>query len=256
MGGNMCIPSLQGLRLKENQLGEIRFHRDDYLRYFQFVKNHPELFEGYASVHQIGLLYSMAAMWHDSYPQYQQLAKRLFDLNVPFSLVPAGDDRMVCGMQTGHLAGLDFLVIPSNPRLSSDQLKMIERSGVRTIEVSLDTSGKELRKKLNGLSPLITAPDTVWAVPRTNPLDPKAPLVIHVINREFHKATNTHHLQNRIAITTHPRLLAGRTISAAQLLTPESDSQECALITSPNGMTVILPKLHVWGIVSLTLEGP
>ena len=57
-GGNMCVPiytveteSLNG------------FKEEEFIRYYNFIQENKKLFDDYDSVEQVGLLYSMPAIW-------------------------------------------------------------------------------------------------------------------------------------------------------------------------------------------------
>jgi hypothetical protein len=253
MGANFCIPSLKVMQLDESGLDAVRFHRDDYVNDFRFIRENASLFEGYESVTQMGVLYAMADRWDSSYSQFLEFCQRVFDLNIPFNMPIAGDDRLTFRLSDEHLADLDTLLVPGDPQLDPAQQAVLDRAGKKVRRVELNSDSNDLRTVLADVEPLLTASENhrVWLLPRQKFSDPQASLVIHLVNRVFDKAANRHLSQESVKIQVSNRLLDGRRISAAWVHAPEHNPLSCLVEESAAGTTVIVPRLDVWGVLRI-----
>jgi hypothetical protein len=253
MGANFCIPSLKVMQLDESDLNAVRFHREDYVNDFRFIRENAALFEGYESVTQIGVLYSMADRWDSSYSRFLEFCQRVFDLNIPFSMPIAGDDRLTYRLFDVHLADLDALLVPGDLQLDPAQQAVLDRAGKKVRRVELNSDSSDLRTVLADVEPLLTASDNdhVWLLPRQRLSDPQASLVIHLVNKVFDKAANRHPPLESVEIQVSDRLLAGRRISAAWVHAPEHNPLPCLIEESAAGTKVIVPRLDVWGVLRI-----
>ncbi len=252
LGGNLCVPTYS-IRPQDSD-PEHPFDHEETVRYYQFIASHAALFDGYESVAQIGLLYSLPAiwkLWKPNYPRFVALCDALLDCNVPWNLLVAGDDHVVLRLDAQRLAALDRIVIPYDPDLDPAQASLLESFASRCVRVPLDSDAATLRTALATVRPLVSVdpPDAVWLLPRRKPDVPDAPLVVHLVNRAFDAAANRFATQRDLTVTLRREFLGALNPRTARLLTPEADPVVLTLEPFADGLRIRLPSLPVWGLL-------
>lgn len=250
MGANFGIPSLRALRFEEEELEALRFDRDAYVAYFDMIHAHPDLFNGYEPVGQVAVLFSNKQQWHQPMLGFNEFCRTMLDTNIQFDFVVAGDDRLAYTLKPEDLAGYEAIIVAGNPRLDPAQQQVARAAGDRVRQVSLDASTSVIRATLGDIHPVVAIAGhvPVWALARVRPAArgrDRAALLIHLINRQFNKATNAHAPLGSFQVDVDMRLVGSRRVAGAELVTPEHGTVTCPI----DGTTVTVPSLDVWGIL-------
>ncbi len=94
--------------------------------------------------------------------------------------------------------------------------------------------------------------DQVVVVPRIRPDDPKAPVVLHLVNRDYRMAEDRMEAQKGFTVRLRQDILAGRKIRKAVLHAPKADSQNLTVSADGAWLVVQVPQLDFWALVELS----
>ena len=87
----------------------------------------------------------------------------------------------------------------------------------------------------------------MWLLPRVNPGDAKAPLVCHVLNRDFDAAAERLVPQSDVKVRLSNNLLKGR--GGCQWFAPSQEPQTLPVRRVGKDVEVTLPLLDAWAVL-------
>ena len=225
---------------------------DEFRTVFDFIRRYAHVFDGYEAVGQIGLLSSNESLRNGSTTVYS-IAQKLYENNYPFGVVIAGDKWLDHPLTEDKLAPYEKIIIQYNAVLDSNQQTLVEtfRQEDKVVDYyNWTLASQQLPSSwvsLEGNPP-------VSIVPRIKPNDPDAPLVIHLLNRDFDVANNQMRVKTNLNLHIDQSLLEGHTITAASILHYEGENQPLTFETDSTGITITIPTLDMWGILLLGTE--
>jgi len=91
----------------------------------------------------------------------------------------------------------------------------------------------------------------VDVVSRVKPDMPGAPVVIHLVNRNFDPATNAMQVQRDLVVRVDNVLLEGRDVTTASYIRYKGPSEELPIEADSTGIRISVPSLDLWGILTL-----
>ena len=107
----------------------------------------------------------------------------------------------------------------------------------------------------------IEGADKVIAVARAIPGRPDAPAIVHLLNRDYDRPTDSMKKQKNVKVTLRHDLFGGRSFTKATLYCPPavlnrqdpgaSDPVSLPIQPAGKGVSVTLPELDLWGILKL-----
>ena len=219
---------------------------------FDFIRRYAHVFDGYEAVGQIGLLSSNESLRNGSTTVYS-IAQKLYENNFPFGIVIAGDKWLDHPLTEDKLAPYEKIIIQYNAVLDSNQQALVEtfrQEGKVVDYYNWTLASQQLPSSwvsLEGNPP-------VSIVPRIKPNDPNAPLVIHLLNRDFDVANNQMRVKTNLNLHIDQSLIEGHTITAASILHYEGENQSLTFKSDTTGITITIPTLDMWGILLLGTE--
>jgi len=248
-GHQLMAPTRQWCYTKEKGAHWYESAPGDYDYLYQFVREHADLFDGYESVASIGLLYSNTAFrrWH---VQAEKACAQMALKNVPFRLVPAGDDWMADRLRAEDLKGLKALVVTEPTDLDAAQQAVLE--GAKALTVIWPDE-----KRLFELAPPEIAVDgasNITVAPRARAGDPTAPFVCHLVNRNYVAQKDSMEPQKDFTLRL-ARSLFGADVDRATLYAPRQAPVELKVSRSPEGVTITVPELDLWAVLKLDRAG-
>jgi len=221
---------------------------EEYAWLYQFVRQNARLFDDYEAVAPVGVVYNNAAA-RKGRGGIEPVCTELASQNVPFGVVIAGDDWLPYRLDAERLAQFKAVVVTDDTDLDPEQKKLLDR---------VDAVGRLVRwPDKKHLAELVPPPATiegstqVWAVPRAIPGDPKAPAVVHLLNRAYDAAKDSMIPQRDLTVRLRRDLFAGRAFSKAVLHAPKAQPLPLELASAPDSITIRVPALDLWGIVEL-----
>jgi len=213
-----------------------------------FVRQNADLFDGYEAVEQVGVLYSNLA-FRRGVQNARDVCWSLLNASMPFGLAAAGDEWLVNRLSEDELSRFELIVVPEPAMLEGEQQRLIEEWMAKGRAVSW-TSINDLLQRVEPLASLEGA-GKVWILPRRNPNNPEAPVVVHLINWDYDASKDKMNRQDNIAICLSHKLLGGREARSVTLLSPDSDPIQLPFENRPDGVHVTVPEVTLWSILKI-----
>ena len=211
----------------------------------RFIRDSAQWLDGYETVARIGLLYSNAAFRrHEG--QVREACRRLVEMNVPFRVILAGDDRLDERLEPDDLAGLKALVYTEPTYLDAAQQAVLD--GAKDMAV-LWPDEERLLELAPPMIEIEGAPN-VTAVARARPGDPKASVVCHLVNRNYVSATDSMAVQRDFVLRLSDELF-GAGIKRAHLYAPARKPRKLKVRRVGAGTEITIPELDFWAILRL-----
>ncbi len=265
MGGNMCVPVYTFHDADKEHAPPHNWDEEEAVSYYNFITANKELFDGYETVTQIGLVNSVQQdfdLWRVGYKRFAQVDQfydAVLNSNIPFSVAVAGNENMPVVLDEAKLAKMESILLPGNLALDAKQKAILDKFKDRCVPVSLVDGEDGVKKAVAGVKSwvLLDKPEAAWAIPRTAAdKTSSVPLVMHVVNRNFVQEQNSYVDQKDLKMFAANRLLDNAKVVKATLLRPEGEKVELAFQQNKEGVTVTLPELHVWGLVKYEVVRP
>ena len=104
---------------------------------YDFVRDNRELFEGYETMAEVGLLYShLGSRYGKAVSENAVVA--LVENNIPFELIFVGDDLYERPVDEAQLAGLEAIVITDDFQyLNREEKNLFNRYADKTVHLAL-----------------------------------------------------------------------------------------------------------------------
>jgi hypothetical protein len=220
---------------------------EDFADLYQFVRKNAVLFDDYEAVAQVGVIFNNAA-WRKWKKEPQAAAEALLAANVPFALVAAGDDLLDLRLDPAKLAGFECILASGDPMPDASQQQVWEQSPVQKRVI-----GKNAAEILDGITPWLAVENAqgIWALPRRIPGHASAPLVVHLLNRNYDFATDKVVPQPNVVLRLRSGLLGGQAPKTCAMFTPESGPANLTVARDADGLVVKIPELKLWTILRL-----
>lgn len=222
--------------------------REQYGAYYDFIHEHPALFEHHESAAEIGVLFNADAPDHGALADY---CLKLARQQLPFHLIAGASQSARVPVRAADLRAIRVLVefSPVDSFCADDQqtLRTVREAGLlRIIPPSADLAAV---CRLRGMDLLrMEAPEGIYAFPRVE-RDRKSS-VIHLVNWNLAADGSRAEIYHAITLTLQQPGRWGTCASATYYqpgekpvtLTPEYHA---------DGVRLTLPQIETWGIVEL-----
>ena len=235
----------------------------DYEPLYHFIRDYPQLFDGYESVAAVALIFSNNAVrqylgdrlssghlggQNRSAPK-TELAEACFALsraNVPFHIIVAGDDWVDDRLLEADLSRYRAVVRFEPSYLTEEQEAKLKTAGDRLLTWSgasdlLNRVGRDIR---------ISGAENVSVQLRHQPTEFDAPLICHLLNSNYDTTSDRYETLRNLKLTIAGGLLR-RTFSRATLYAPEESPREIQCGAIDADTVVRVPSMELWAIVKL-----
>jgi len=235
----------------------------DYEDLYHFVRDYPDLFDGYESLASVALIFSNNAVrqylgerlgsghlggQNRSAPK-TDLARACLALsaaNVPFRIIVAGDDWIDDRLLDADLSQFRAVVRFEPSHLNAEQEAKLNSSARRLLtwsgwESLIDAAGQEIA---------VAGAANLSVLPRCQPQYADSPLVCHLLNSSYDTKTDSFRVQNEVKLTIGAGML-GRDCTAATLYAPGQAPVAVECHTSAGATTISIPALGMWAILKL-----
>jgi hypothetical protein len=238
----------------------------DYAHLYRFVRRHAALFDGYEAAAPVALLYSNAAARASqrNLQNMQHACLWLARNNVPFEIVLAGDQWLDARLTADRLAEYQALVVCAPTMLDDRQQQVVDDFAAAGRVVPWDAKTGIDERAFGILVPrqiTIAGADNVIVVARTIPGKPDAPVVLHLLNRNYDEASDSMQRLADVTITLDKSLFPGRTFRKATLYSPPakfdpqapgaSEPVSLEVRQADVGITFTIPAIDLWAIAKL-----
>lgn len=219
---------------------------EDYADLYWFVRKNAALFDGCEPVAGVGILFDHKA-WREGRQTTRAVAEALLEANtVPFELVAAGDDLLDLRLDPARMGGLDKLVVPPATWLDPEQQRVLDQfPAAKRIE------WKDSASLLAALEPKLAVEGCtgVWALPRCNPQQANAPLVVHLLNRNYDFSTDRIAAQLNLTLRLRRSILGGRKPTRCTAFSPGAEPEILEVEADGEGVRTALPELGLWSVL-------
>jgi hypothetical protein len=229
-----------------------------FLPLYRFVRHNERLLDGYDPIEQLGVLYRpggpIEVVGGDGAPRrrwvdpFSETCGELVEAHYPFGVVFPGGSGRNRRFSGRDLERFERVVIPEGVVLYGEEKDVLE---------SWKREGRAVpwagpKSALGGIEPLVRIAEgkRVWVFPRTNKKDPETPVVCHLFNPCYDAEHDSMIEQTNIVISLRSDLTKRR-VRKAVLYTPYEEPREFPVRSVKGRIEVTLPKLTLWGILSL-----
>jgi len=223
-----------------------------------FIKKIAPLLDGREPVAVVIVAVSCDAIEKDR-TDLKGLVRKLADENTPFSMAVEGNDLLARQIKAESLAGCSAIVIASPTLLSGDAQQRVRKcaGGRPVLEYYCGPLPGCLPRPI-----CVDGAENVWVLPRMVPGDAKAPVAVHLLNREYDPKKYAMVGKTDFTVVLDAKLFGGRKLTSATLHQPRlsakfpSDGQVATSVpiaVKQAGGTIELkiPALELWGVVEL-----
>ena len=230
----------------------------DLAPYYRFVRSNAALFDDYKPVEQVGLVMALGVAEQytgdDQFLRdYDSIGQALLDRCIPFGVAVAADGFFYKKEFTqDELARrFQYLIEPRRTGLSGTQLVALS---------DLKTQGKLQVWDDQGLAPILSKiqpwvscdQSDIFVLPRRNLTDPAAPVVIHLINRDYREKEDRVAEKRNIKLALRQELL-GHRVADVQCYSPDADVETLPWKPTADGIMITVPTLRYWNVLKLNL---
>jgi hypothetical protein len=247
-GHTLMAPHRQWCYNKEKGTHWYTGPAEEYAWVYRFVRQNARLFDRYAAIAPVAVVYDNAARRMGK-GNIEPIAIELAETNVPFTVVVAGDDWLDYRLDAKRLAQFKAVIVTEDLAMDEPQRRLIDQT---------ESDGRLVvwpdRDRLEKLVPTPVAVEGsghVGAVPRGIPGNDAAPVVVHLLNRQYDGEKDAMVPQTGFTLRLGDDLVGGRRFTKAMLHAPKQDPIELALSTDQQHTVVRVPKLGLWAILTL-----
>ncbi len=221
--------------------------REEFGAAYDLIHDHPELFDGAASMGEVGVLVDADVA---TKARVEQVCERLAARQVPFQLIAAATKQARIPLSEADLRGLRALVAvsPLDSFTAEDRAVLDRRRAdgrLRLVEANADLDSFLAAREMDILG--WEGPRRVYLFPRASAAGP----IIHVVNWNASADGKQPEVYRNVTVTLrHPNCWGplGR-ITYHQPGEPAIDLQP---EVHPDAIRITLPRLATWGILSLS----
>lgn len=259
LGHHLMIPARAWVMDPVTGSDTYRPDSDHYACMAGFIKHVAHLLDGYEALSVVAVVVGCDAV-ERSRDALRELAAQLADANIPFHVALEGNDLLARRVDAADLDGAS-VVLRAVPALLPAEAadRVAELAGDRPV---MDHFGGPLPGSLP--RPVrVEGAEGVWVLPRAVPGDPTAPVVVHLLNRDYDAEARQMTAKGPFTVSLDRRLFPGRGFRAALLHQPRllAELPQDAVLTEtvPVGLELAddrvrlsVPRLDLWGVVELS----
>ncbi|MEE9190602.1 MAG: hypothetical protein V3U16_07520 [Candidatus Neomarinimicrobiota bacterium] len=214
----------------------------------RFITENADMFDDYEPVVQVGVLYNNSACRNDHW-EVREVCRALHYANIPCGLAVAGDKWLRHQLSQKELEQFELVVIPKHSNPMGKQTAVLEQWKKHN-EVMAWSNTDEVRSYLRPLVSLKNG-DKVWTLPRRIPGQPGAPVVIHLLNRDYNAQKDTMRVKSSIELSLSRTLTDNRPVKIVTLFTPDTKPKILDVRHGRDDIIVTIPILDLWAILKI-----
>lgn len=205
---------------------------------YQFVRQHPDAFDGYETYADVVLLMPHRAFRRDR-ERWFQIGDRLSSANIPWRLVLGGDDLVNHPITSGSLRGARLLLNPDPASLEPADRELVQAAARST------RSAASLDETLSGLPAAVRVEGNapVRVLPRVKP----GGLVLHLINWDYAAARDSVQPVAEVSLALDLAALGVPQATTASVLQPGGEPRRIAVADGRLRLT----EVGLWNLLLL-----
>ncbi|AQQ72433.1 Alpha-agarase precursor [Limihaloglobus sulfuriphilus] len=223
-------------------------HWDNHGAFTHFVRNHRELFDDYRAYSQVGLLWNTDSVMDE----LDSFGAALYDMKIAFDIVPLGERYPRRTIDVNETASkYDKIVQASDLSSWSQENQVLVNELGEEVDIVSHPNGLSLDNGWINVTPL-NAPK-IWVLPRKHTSDILAPIVVHVLNRDYDSSTDS--VDNTgCSIEFDRQMLKGMDLESVEWLGPQNPTTELAVTETGSGFQVSLPQTPAWSLLKINVS--
>jgi hypothetical protein len=248
LGHNFMAPHRQWCYNKEKGTHWYTGPAEEYAWVYQFVRRNARLLDRYEAIAPVAVVYDNAARRRNK-ANVEPISIDLAQRNVPFTVLVAGDDWLDYRLDANRLAQFKAVIVAKDVLMDETQKELIDQ---------VDADGRLVvwpdDERLQRLVPkpvIVEGSEHVGVVPRAIPDDASAPVVVHLLNRQYDGDKDAMIPQKELTLRLRRDLLGGRKLTKAVLHAPNDDPLAILLTSNEQHVAVTIPELNLWAILEL-----
>ncbi|VGO22680.1 hypothetical protein [Pontiella sulfatireligans] len=239
---------------KESCTPHFFFPTERYLPFFDFVTANAELFDGYHSMNQVGVLHSNPSIRSSKKLENQlhDVCYELWEANIPYGLALAGDDWLYSRLSEEDADKFQFVIVPGPPKLDAKQQKVLntwKANGKLITWNGLD----DVLKRIELLAE-VESDHQIALRPRKNPDNATVPAVVHLLNMNYDLSKDDMNRQTDVKVRLNSKLMDGKKVRRVTQYSPQCEPVEVPFEIKPDGVYVSVPEVNYWSILKPECE--
>lgn len=273
MGHNFMAPAYQWAYTEKLGTHWYTPEKGDFEGVHRFIRENASLFDNYEPIAPTTLIFDNKAnrLSKDSDAIVRKISIELVKRNIPFKIEIAGDEFLPqYRIGKKEIGNAQAVILAKQPLMDKEQLKVIESSEKLGRVVRWPDAAK--------LESLIGTPikisggasdkDSIMIFLRQNPTNKFAPIVIHVLNRDYQATTDMMREKKDFYIEINSKVLNNRQFTKAKFYTPDLSKatfekfgqaegthfttvENLKVEDGKSAVRIKVNKLNEWGIIAL-----
>ncbi len=230
----------------------------DYAPFYRFVRENAFLFDDYETVEQVGVImdnsvngkYTGDPVFRND---FETIGRELFDQNIPFGVATGADGLFYTKEFTEAELTERFqqIILPRNTALEGSQLEAVNNLSSAGKIYNWDGSMDSFLPKIE--SWVSCDQDEVWVLPRTQPADTNAPVIVHMLNRDISLYQDMVYSKNDINIHISDAIVK-RPVFTVKSHSPGETSTTLSFTRDADGIAIAVPELEYWNVIEIIYQ--
>jgi hypothetical protein len=222
-----------------------------YEPFCQFITENAELFDGYESVVQVGILYDNAAC-RDGDWWVREISRQLLYENIPIGLAIAGDKHLRFSTDPEQLERFDLLLVPGNHVLEKEEEDLVKAAMEQG--KLMEWTGNEAL--LSTIEPMVSLNngEKVWSLPRQKKTRNGRELVIHLLNQDYDQGNDRMNMKYDVEVFVSQHLTGNRPAEKAWIYAPGAEPEELEIMQAEGGIRLGIPLIDLWAIIAFDFK--
>jgi hypothetical protein len=207
---------------------------DKFAPLYRFVRAHANLFDGYETYADLGVLVPHRAFANDP-GRWTALCDRLAAANFSYRILLAGDEIVTHPLTAQDLSACRFLLTPNTAALTPDDAKRLDACKRRG---GVFGTAEEVMAVVR---PAVKVPASIRALPRVKP----GSAVVHLLNYDYDDTRDDVTPQADVKVSLDLKALGIPGATRCRLVAPGAEPLTLQIV---NG-SVTVPSLRLWALL-------
>jgi hypothetical protein len=211
--------------------------KEKFAPLYQFVRRHAELFDGYESHADLGIVLPHRALLKNA-QWWFDICTQLSAQGVAYRLLLAGDEIVDHALSAQDLSACRVLLVPDRENLLSvDRERVAQRVAKGACFVTVSEALAQTTSAVR-----VEPPGQVRALPRVKP----GSAVLHLLNYQYDAARDDMQALSDVSVLLDLSQLGMADATTCRWVTPDADP----IVLRINSSRVQVPTLGLWGLLA------
>lgn len=201
--------------------------------YADFINDNPELFNSYSSLSRIDVVYNNAAVGAQR-DATEKTARALFEQNIPYRLIPAGNRFLPAELVVNTIAEDSPLLVPDTYGLNKRDADLLDRRKV--------IKSDDIDSFINSRDPFFMSESHIRVLPR----EKDGLIALHLLNVDYENVGGTD-----FELFISNKIVDVNKLKSISFHAPGYNSEAVDWNGVEGGFIIKVPGLDIWGILEL-----